>query len=253
MMDSDALMGLPAFLQLLSDRPNPNAIISVLLAGPLADFDARAGILLQADDASLALIGAVGYGPADVAGFETIPIADDLPICLAYREAEVIVTPALEALTQYTGFGDNSDRWSDMRARMPLGSIVAAPAVSEGVAVGAYGFTCAVEREWSSLDIALLDAVSSALGIWMAHPDSGFATGVGRAPVCVPALTPRQCDILALVQCGWTNAEIGGQLGYSESTVKQEVQRATRILDASDRMAAARRARELGLLGEPRT
>jgi DNA-binding NarL/FixJ family response regulator len=87
----------------------------------------------------------------------------------------------------------------------------------------------------------------------MAHPDSGFATGVARVPVCVPALTPRQCDILALVLCGWTNADIGARLGYSESTVKQEVQRAARILDAPDRMAAARRARGLGLLGEPRT
>ena len=93
----------------------------------------------------------------------------------------------------------------------------------------------------------MLRAVSSALGLWMHHPDKGLF--VDDAPADA-ALTDRQVRILRLVAAGRSNAAIAAYLGYSPSTVKQELQRVRVLLETVDRDASARRARELGLLPE---
>jgi len=54
--------------------------------------------------------------------------------------------------------------------------------------------------------------------------------------------------ILRLVELGKSNASIAMALGYSASTVKAEMQKALRALKVNDRVAAAKRARDLGLL-----
>jgi DNA-binding NarL/FixJ family response regulator len=60
-------------------------------------------------------------------------------------------------------------------------------------------------------------------------------------PQGLDALTLRQRDILGLVAEGLTNAEIARQLFLSESTVKQHLRSAYKVLDVKDRKEAARR------------
>ena len=70
-------------------------------------------------------------------------------------------------------------------------------------------------------------------------------------PVTVPGsshvLTAREVEVLRLIVDGRTNREIARQLVLGEETIKTHVARVLRKLDATNRTAAAARARELGL------
>jgi DNA-binding CsgD family transcriptional regulator len=242
------LSGLAALSQLLNTRPDATTVAGALLAGPLTPYAATGVILLIARGESLAMLGWSGYSPEETAGFETIPIDADFPISQAYRESEVIITSSVASAVAYAGLAEDPDRWSRMQAERPMGSIVSAPVLSQGIGIGAFGFSCSVERAWSTLDVALLNGLSALLGMWMTLPETGLDTDHTPYPVCVPALTPRQRDMLALVASGLTTAEIARELAYSESTVKQELQRAMRLLNATDRQGAVQRARELGII-----
>lgn len=62
-------------------------------------------------------------------------------------------------------------------------------------------------------------------------------------------LSERQLEILRLMSAGKTNAAIARELGYSESTVRQETMVIYRALGVDGREGAAARAAEWGLLG----
>jgi len=62
-------------------------------------------------------------------------------------------------------------------------------------------------------------------------------------------LTPRQHEVLVLLERGLTNAQIGDELFLSPKTVEHHVGALLARLDAADRAEAVRRAREIGLLG----
>jgi DNA-binding NarL/FixJ family response regulator len=92
------------------------------------------------------------------------------------------------------------------------------------------------------------------------------ATGQGESPAAVPAsggslaesgkaqlanpLTPREAEVLRLVVKGQTNQQISRTLAISPSTVKRHVRRISAKLGAQDRVQAAVRAVELGVLDE---
>jgi len=61
-------------------------------------------------------------------------------------------------------------------------------------------------------------------------------------------LTHRDMEVLERLAEGLTNREIGEQLGFSEPTIKKEVQSIIGKLNASDRTHAATRALRLGLI-----
>ncbi len=58
----------------------------------------------------------------------------------------------------------------------------------------------------------------------------------------VPRLTPRQKELLRLLAAGHTNAQIAGQLGISEGTVRTHLENIYTRLNVSNRTAAVTRA-----------
>ncbi len=71
----------------------------------------------------------------------------------------------------------------------------------------------------------------------------------GRPPT-FPELTERECEILAFIARGRTNADISGELFLSLKTVQNHVSNIFRKLQVADRAGAAIRAREAGFGGE---
>jgi len=69
-------------------------------------------------------------------------------------------------------------------------------------------------------------------------------------PPLAKALAPREAEVLRLVACGRTNQEIARSLFISTSTVKKYVRGVIGKLGVSDRVQAAVRAAELGLLSQ---
>ena len=248
LVTSGVLMGLPAVIRLLCSPTSPATVIERIVTGPLAVFDASAGILMRGVADDLVLVGSYGYAPGDLAGFETMPVGADLPICQAYRDGEYVVTSTVAATSDFADLASEPDRWDEFYARTPHGSIVSVPLISQGVAVGCLGFSCSEERSWGTDAVGLLDCLSSAVAMWMAHPISGFSSSQEWVPSGPVVLTPRQQRVLLLCSEGASTAVVARDLRYSESTVKQEMQRIMRLLETSDRAVAVQRAASLGLI-----
>ncbi|WP_019619301.1 LuxR C-terminal-related transcriptional regulator [Gulosibacter faecalis] len=78
--------------------------------------------------------------------------------------------------------------------------------------------------------------------VGIAHPELD-APRAARGP-----LSPRELDVLGYVALGWRNAEIGAELGLTESTVKSYLGSVLRKLGEHSRAAAVAAARREGLL-----
>lgn len=63
-----------------------------------------------------------------------------------------------------------------------------------------------------------------------------------------PNLTPRQCEVLALLSEGLSNKQIGRQLDLSENTVRGHVQALLVFFEVSSRTEAAYAARHRGMV-----
>lgn len=74
------------------------------------------------------------------------------------------------------------------------------------------------------------------------------AAPTGTGPISTVHLSRRETDVLACAALGATNAEIAGQLGLRQGTVKAYLGTAMSKLDASTRHAAVAKARRAGLL-----
>ena len=75
--------------------------------------------------------------------------------------------------------------------------------------------------------------------------------GSPRTPPTVelPSLTDREREVLVELAAGRSNREIARTVHLSEGTVKNHVTRIFEKLEVRDRVQAALRARELGLVG----
>ncbi len=66
--------------------------------------------------------------------------------------------------------------------------------------------------------------------------------------VDLPKLSPRELEVLRLMSVGQSNKEIARSLGLSPDTVKDHLENLYRKLEVADRVTAAKRAQQLGLV-----
>lgn len=242
-----ALSGLSTLLTTLSQAAHPDEVAAALVQGPGASYGASSAAILWRNGGELFILGLCGYRPSEVEGFASLDLAADYPLTRAFWEGEVIIDPSSTVADDYASMRRPESRWRSLADRIPQGCLVSAPILSDGRPVGTYALNCADIPEWSSLDIAVLDAISYALGLWLTHPDSGLPIPGFDADRSAARPSPRQVAILRLVGAGRTNASIAATLGVSVSTVKQDLTRAMAHLGASDRTSAAEIARSLGM------
>lgn len=98
--------------------------------------------------------------------------------------------------------------------------------------------------------MVLAPSVAAALAQAARGGANGHAGGAGAAAGAGPAprLTPRECEILALVAEGLSNPEIAARLFIGDSTVKTHLLHVFEKLGVSDRTRAVIRAMELGII-----
>lgn len=85
-------------------------------------------------------------------------------------------------------------------------------------------------------------------GVAQLDPSVARGLAAARRPAVDDVLTPRETDVLRLLATGATNKEIARQLYLSEGTVKNHVSRILTRLGLRDRVQAAMKARDLGML-----
>ena len=100
--------------------------------------------------------------------------------------------------------------------------------------------------------IALIAAGFAALGVWAGRkltpaPAAGpFERN--DAAIRSLGLSPRECEILALLASGQSNKEMARTLGISPNTVKTHLARVFEKLEVQKRVAAIEKARWLALI-----
>ena len=248
--DTDIGPGLPQLLRFLSALPNPDAVARALSLGPLAPLDFGATGIVRVAGETLEVLGTYGYTQEEIDRYFRMPIGVPTPFTRAVQHSEVLVDEMDALLDDFDALRMDEDLWKGIMERFGNGHVVSAPIVLQGTVIGAFGGITRSKRTWSSLDFALFDGLSAALGLWMTNPLTQLPTPDRLATHHSDTihLTDRQMRILMLVESGRSNTSIAQLLGYSVSTIKQELQRAMRATRASDRLQAARRARELHLL-----
>ena len=251
-MNSEPVFGLPSLLRLLSSHPDGQHLTTALNDGILASFDARATVMwLVEDRQSLGMVGYVGFSDADLARWHRIPLTFDSQMVDVVRHGEIYVTASSDFPKKYPNATFDRDRYQLMMDRLSMneGDLVGIPIVHQGITHGVVQFTTETPRDWDAHDFSVLTAISSALGLWATHPHTPVAPlyrSAGIEPMLM--FTQRQQDIVELVNHGVGNHQIATELHVSVSTVKQELQKIMRSTSTNDRLTAAQRAVDMGLL-----
>lgn len=114
--------------------------------------------------------------------------------------------------------------------------------VEAAAALGVRGFI--VGGEPVRIAIAALKLVAAG-GSYLPRGEDAFTTHPARdaAPGAPAQLTPREVQVLEVLETGASNREIAGRLGLSENTVKVYVRHLMRKMNARNRLELASRAR----------
>lgn len=239
--------GLPQFLRFLNALPSPNAVARALQLGPLAPFDMGTVGIVRLTGDSLEVLGTHGYTQEEIDRYFRIPLGVSTPFTRAVEKGEVLIDDMDSLLDTFEALRMDAQMWQQIEDRVGGSQAVSAPIVLQGIVIGAFGGITRSKRTWTSLDFALFDGLSAALGLWMTNPLTDLPRPdrlVNRSDDSIH-LTERQKRLLLLVEAGRSNTSIAQVLGYSVSTIKQELQRAMRATRTHDRLQAAQRAREL--------
>lgn len=94
----------------------------------------------------------------------------------------------------------------------------------------------------------LLDGIRRAAAGQPVMSDAAATALMQRTHMSHSELSERETEIVRLLAAGRTNSDIAGELFISLATVKTHVSRIFDKLDVDNRTAAAKRARELGLI-----
>ncbi len=219
--------------------------------------------------------GGTGTGARKAAKLRAAIVASNIVIGEGLRsvlggtavEVAGLLRPGTQALEQITALApdlifleaealDPADRWYEgLRGVAPRATVIVVgfhePVnVSQAVAVGAAAYLC---RDVSPRHLLL--TVDAALQGYVLLERSALqalssASPQERAAHCrnlVPAMTPREWEVLDLIAQGLGNREIAARLVVSVGTVRSHVSRILNKLRAPDRVHAALWAAQHGL------
>lgn len=249
---AEPTFGLPHFLTYTSTLPDPDSMARALLYGPLATFETGAVSITRIVGDALELHGTYGYTQGEIDGYWRVPLSIPTPFSRCVLEAETLVDEIETVTDRFEALRADDGLWQGFMDRFGIGQVFSTPIFLQGTVIGAFGGITRAKREWTSLDFSALSGISAALGLWLTHPNTPGPTTdrMMRRDVGLLHLTARQRDILELVEQGKSNTAVAMNLGYSVSTIKQELQRVMRSMGVADRQEAVMRARSLGLLSE---
>ena len=244
-----------AFLRLATTNPEPDVLLKALVHGPLAAYGTFAVSVYVPDDAgeALQLLGQSGFGPS-LATYADVPLTIDFPIVRAYLSGEAMVTPARDSVGKVLAEAAMGAVLADLGRGFDEVTTIAVPFQYQGVSIGAGAWLCTHQGPWTWNDYSYVDGTAAIVALWLklreyAHQlDAGGMSG--RLASRPHLLTERQRTVLALIRDGKSNAAIAASLGYSISTVKNDVQALFTVLGANRRRELVRKALDAGLLTE---
>jgi len=239
----------PRFLQFLTTSPSPDEVTLAASRGPLAQFGCTVVSLWSPGAAGeLVSIGECGLEGFYAERYSRMSLTVPSGLSEAFINSATIVLPLSEVIRQYPALSFDKDYWDRAIEINGDGDLAHVPILANGIPIGVISFLCDRINDWNPRASAVLDGLAAALGLWMSNPASKIVGAHVNDLHEGLSLTPRQIEILDLVQQGKSNTYISARLGFSQSTVKQELQRVMKRLRVNDRAAAVNRASELQLI-----
>lgn len=247
---------LTEFARFLMTRPIGDRIAQYVVTRLMSVHGARgAAISRFGSDGTLTIFGSFGMSPEALASYESLSLWDPSPMSDAAIGGDpvLLLTPE-EVDEEYAAGGEAAvvahapvACWPLALPQQSLGAMqLTLPSSTHAQALLADGTEVAVILSlYLSLSGSLPLPQSSFSDSDNGDPVNGSATGSGRSP---EELTERQSTILGHMASGQTNAQIARDIGFSESTVRQETMAIYRYLGANGRHDATRLAAERGLI-----
>ena len=250
-LTDDRMTSLVHFLRFLNGHPNGDDAARCTVMQPCFAFRATgARIDVLGAPGILQLLGFHGY-PADlVTRYAALPIDLPLPSIEALRQVRVITLPVKELGVRYPllGAGDGSSHFDDVLD--PDDHLICHPILDRGASIGVLTITYRNNVEWDQSNLLFLEAITNALGLWLSTGSGPPlpALGGGANGIGTEIITKRQRLVLGLLAAGESNKQIGKSLGYSEATIKKDVQSLLSVIQSRDRVHLVERAQRIGLL-----
>ena len=217
---------------LTSGIHNASQLGEFLTENTLESFDLISIYIFRADqDGKLRFAGGHNLSRALIENMPIFEINIDLPITECIRNQKIIwLTGRDEWESQYP-------LMKNYPIREELKTFINIPLHIEGHPIAALGLSSRIVINRTAELISFLSAVSGITGLYaqsLPELKSAIPGGISRQ-----VLSRRQNNILNLMREKLTNREIGDELGYSESTIRQETMRIYQILDVDNRRQAA--------------
>lgn len=219
------------------------------MRGPLSPLGCTATSLWKHDEVGdLVRIGLHGDAAQDDDRYARVSLAVSAPLTESFKHSSVVIVPLIDVTIEFPQLEMDRDFWGGLSNRNANGDVVHVPIFAQGAPIGAYIFLCDQVRDWTPADFVILDSLAAALALWMSNPHSRVLEPRFSDTYQGLVLSPRQIEILNLVSEGKSNTAISARLGYSQSTIKQELRLVMKRLRVDTRMEAVARATELNLL-----
>lgn len=237
------------FMRLLADIPSGDDVARAMRHGPLAMYPVSLVALYSVnEDRSMSrLCGASGMSETARREFAAAPINLSSPGGVVALTGEHLWLTGPDIAERFPLMAPvvSKEEW------YVGGSSVCLPVTSRGFVAGTLlvTFSGRVERSWAMYE--LLQTLCQSLAPWL------VLRSRDKLPVPPPSVrqsrlivSPREMEVLRLVDEGRTNAGIAEDLGYSEATVRADLLRLSKLLDVHGRRDVVRRAKELGVYPE---
>jgi DNA-binding CsgD family transcriptional regulator len=220
-----------AFSDFLARPPKSyNEIAQFLVMNTFMDYRFENGLIMELTEEGLVCpIGGFGWPQIIFDASPNYPISGNLPLTNAIREKQIIVFQNAPELTiQYPEI-----------ALLPAGWV-------SGIVLPAYPIGCVSFLSSERFEIdrekeIMLTAIGSLLGLYASRlPVSLIEVAIDvKKKIDLPQvpLTDRQLVIAGMLERGFNNAQIGLELGYSESLIRQETVAIYRKLEVTGRKA----------------
>ena len=209
-----------------------------------------AAIFTPVSDGSLSLLASYGYPNGQLQELASVPLEFDAPLHRAMSSDEVVWFPELIDVIEATGPCPISVAGSS--------GLIVTPLTRLGIPLMVVVLSFRDELPSNPASGPFVAAVKSLLELHVGQSDSSRTDGPFTALVDGPGggtprrsdvtLSPRQLQVLHLLAQEKTNRSIALDLGYSESTIRQETLRLYRALNVNSRSDAVSVGTSIGLV-----
>lgn len=236
------LMNLISDLSMYLARPEvtPALLSQYLILKTLTPLGANQIFLSQLHpDGMVRPIDAFGYSEEQMDGWREFPLSEKLPVTDAIRNDQLVW------LADHEDWEREYPELLNYPGDLASQTFIALSIDIHGAPAGALGVMSRKQVEPTPELISFFSAIGGMVGLYLSRISQGrFAQIIrGNEGANGEFLSPRQMRILDLMAQSFTNPQIAKELGFSESTVRQETMRIYQILQVSGRKEAIKEAR----------